>query len=180
MGGKQGFTIVELLVVLVVIAILATVAIVSYVSVQDRARNAQIIDTVGAWTKTFRMYEGSKGNYPDGPYEYVCLGSGFAALSPYAAGQCKAGTWTVADNATFMGQLATATGADAPTAPFPSFTLGTESYRAPLYLTRNGGHGITYVIKGSTSDCTIGAGWYSNSGYTVCRIVFDGDPYNGL
>lgn len=42
---KNGFTIVELLIVIVVIAILAAIALVSYTGIQERARTARSVST---------------------------------------------------------------------------------------------------------------------------------------
>lgn len=61
---KQGFTIVELLVVIVVIAILAAVSVVSYLGIQDRARASQVVSALDIYEKAFRLYKSEHGQYP--------------------------------------------------------------------------------------------------------------------
>ncbi len=53
---KQGFTIVELLIVIVVIAILAAVTIVAYNGIQDRAKNAAAQSAVSQASKKLMAY----------------------------------------------------------------------------------------------------------------------------
>lgn len=56
----------------------------------------------------------------------------------------------------------------------------TQYYRGLLYLNRNGGIGITYVLKGNGNDCTNGDGFFELEDYVACRRVLQGDPYQGL
>lgn len=58
---KQGFTIVELLVVIVIIAILAAVSIVSYNGLQNRAVDATVRSDLVANAKRLRMYYDTYG-----------------------------------------------------------------------------------------------------------------------
>lgn len=68
---KQGFTIVELLIVIVVIAILAAITIVAYNGVQARAKNAQTVQAVTQWVKAVKMYNLDTDTWPTGT---SCLG----------------------------------------------------------------------------------------------------------
>lgn len=69
MGGmsgnsRQGFTIVELLIVIVVIAVLATIAIVSFTGIQQRAKNNTKISTVKQIVNLVRLYKAENEEYP--------------------------------------------------------------------------------------------------------------------
>ena len=63
---KQGFTIVELLIVIVVIAILAAITIVAYNGTQQRARDARRDQDVAAIAKALELYYIDNGKYPSG------------------------------------------------------------------------------------------------------------------
>jgi type II secretion system protein G len=64
-GNKEGFTIVELLVVIVIIGILAAITIVSFVNVQDKARFANMQSDIKSITKILELYKTDNGNYPN-------------------------------------------------------------------------------------------------------------------
>ena len=66
---KQGFTIVELVIVIVVIAILAAISIVAYNGIQQRARDTQRKSDVATLTKALELYYTDNGSYPS------CYGS---------------------------------------------------------------------------------------------------------
>lgn len=89
---RQGFTIVELLIVIVVIAILATISIVAYRGIQDRAYAAKVDSAVDAYAKLFEMYKVDHGSYPEPPGpDGTCLGKPEdyqAVAGKYAAGAC--------------------------------------------------------------------------------------------
>lgn len=71
---RQGFTIVELLIVIVVIAILALISIVAYNGITQRAQNAQTQSATTAWVKGIRAYRlANNGAWPPGS-DWVCLG----------------------------------------------------------------------------------------------------------
>lgn len=61
---RNGFTIVELLIVIVVIAILAVITIVAYNGVQARARDSQLQSVANSWIKALRLYHVDHGSYP--------------------------------------------------------------------------------------------------------------------
>lgn len=61
---KNGFTIVELLVVIVVIAILAAISIVSYTGIQNRATETQVIASVKQASGKILQYQAIHGLYP--------------------------------------------------------------------------------------------------------------------
>lgn len=61
---KQGFTIVELLVVIVVIGILATVTMVSYGGITKKANETALLSDLNGGTKQFELYKAENDSYP--------------------------------------------------------------------------------------------------------------------
>lgn len=61
---RQGFTIVELLIVIVVIGILAAITIVAFTGVQARARDAERASEAQSIYKAIEMYRADNGAYP--------------------------------------------------------------------------------------------------------------------
>ncbi|GAA1817325.1 type II secretion system protein [Nesterenkonia flava] len=73
---RDGFTIIELLIVIVVIAILAAITVVAYNGMQQRARISAIGQEAAAWDKTIRMYQAATGEWPSHETRGgVCLNS---------------------------------------------------------------------------------------------------------
>lgn len=64
MTHRNGFTIVELLVVIVVIGILATITIVAYSNIQLRARDTVRSSDIGSIQKAIGLYYVDNGFYP--------------------------------------------------------------------------------------------------------------------
>lgn len=62
--SRNGFTIVELLVVIVVIGILATIVIISYNGVQARSRDSRRQSDIGNIIKAMELYYSDHGSYP--------------------------------------------------------------------------------------------------------------------
>lgn len=60
--NKQGFTIVELLIVVVVIAVLAAISIAGYNGIQQRARDSQRAQDLATIKKALMMYNAANGN----------------------------------------------------------------------------------------------------------------------
>ena len=58
---RNGFTIVELLIVIVVIAILASISIVAYTSIQERARNAKISTDLQTLSRAIQVARENSG-----------------------------------------------------------------------------------------------------------------------
>lgn len=62
--NRNGFTIIELLIVIVVIAILATLAIVAYSGIQQRAVVATLQSDLSNASKVLKLYQADYGVYP--------------------------------------------------------------------------------------------------------------------
>lgn len=82
---KNGFTIVELLIVVVVIAILAAITIVAFTGIQQRARNSGISVSLKDSVKLLSLYRSEKGSWPieaSGKQRYsYCIGRDFPVLT---------------------------------------------------------------------------------------------------
>ncbi len=61
---RQGFTIVELLIVIVVIAALAAITIVAFNGIQKRAQTSSVSSSLSNATKKIKLYQVDNGNYP--------------------------------------------------------------------------------------------------------------------
>ena len=75
MHKRNGFTIVELLIVIVVIAILAAVSIVAYNGVQQRARDSNRKSDLSVIAKALQMYNIDNGNYAVSDADGNCTGN---------------------------------------------------------------------------------------------------------
>jgi type II secretion system protein G len=62
--GRDGFTIVELMIVLVILAILASIAIPQYLTYLDKARLTASISTLSSLGNDMEAYRTDNGHYP--------------------------------------------------------------------------------------------------------------------
>lgn len=89
---KNGFTIVELLIVIVVIAILAAITVVAYNGIQERAWNSRAVANANTMQKVLMAYQSEHGRYPDysgiAGNEQVCLGGGYPDKNSDGIGDC--------------------------------------------------------------------------------------------
>lgn len=63
-GQKNGFTVVELLIVIVVIAIIAVIAIVAYTGITERAYNNRAVSELSSIARAIKLYHADRGEYP--------------------------------------------------------------------------------------------------------------------
>ena len=71
---RQGFTIVELLIVIVIIGVLAAISIVAYNGVQQRAKNGAIISVASQSIKAIQLYVSAEnGQYPSTVSDFTCI-----------------------------------------------------------------------------------------------------------
>ncbi|MET0980234.1 MAG: prepilin-type N-terminal cleavage/methylation domain-containing protein [Candidatus Saccharimonadales bacterium] len=86
---KNGFTIVELLIVIVVIGILAAITIVAYNGVQSRANNTAVQADMRNFGMKLEQYYAENGRPPATAAELNGIGYKFAANSYQALIYCK-------------------------------------------------------------------------------------------
>lgn len=73
-AGRQGFTLIEILVAATIIAVLSAIGVSSYSSVNRRSRDAKRISDLEQVRSALEMYRTDNGFYPD-------TGTGFKSLS---------------------------------------------------------------------------------------------------
>lgn len=101
---KQGFTIIELLVVIVVISILAAITIVSYSGIQARAEKAKTLTAVRAYKQALEVYKVGEDGYPT--TATYCLGNGYTDKTGDGIADCRWNSGNVNPDATFNTTLA--------------------------------------------------------------------------
>lgn len=186
MKYRGGFTLIEVLITVSVIVILTGIGVIMYAKAQDRAQNSQTKSLVKQWEEALRVYESQKGRLPDGASQYVCLGTSFPASGVFLTNECMHGDIRNVGVDTLLMATLKASGLDLPqnnllnTVTYADTSNNAENYRGIVYLTRNGGHGITYILKGSSEECHTGEAHLVVGGSVACRRVLDGDPYTGL
>ncbi|PRA06579.1 hypothetical protein CQ019_04150 [Arthrobacter sp. MYb229] len=71
--NRNGFTIVELLIVIVVIGILAAITIVAYNGIQNRAYDTTIQSDLSSMAKSLELYKADTGVYPQNATELIAM-----------------------------------------------------------------------------------------------------------
>lgn len=205
--ARQGFTIVELLIVIVIIAILAAIVIVSYNGISQRARNVARTSTAQQLHKAVQVAIVSAGAGEVGKkleesgqsWHRSCLGTGLPTIgsrsnvcaayegSPYA--------WGIDDFFTFMEAYATVPSMS----NFPEVASTDGDILYAPYLERGdvNASGVTlpdallleYYLEGTNQDCVLRPivkngvinnsviNTISGSGVTECMIFV---AYTGL
>ncbi len=169
---KDGFTIVELLIVVVVIAILAAITLVSYTGIQERAVEAKVVSMVDGYRKAFMLYATKHNSYPtysDMSQSAICLGSGYPVPSGATRGACvynASGSFAIysTDPATDPLNSVASSSYDG---SGPSYCrtdgicfvrTGLRFVDSPLYSLDGAPHPywMAYIVLGRTSSCPIG------------------------
>lgn len=123
---RNGFTIVELLIVIVVIAILAAISVVAYNGIQQRANNTRTAAAAKQLIGLIKAYTAAYGTFPDTS----------AAVCGTLDNSCTNNSNTVntASNATLMTELR---------------KVGTPPDSSPIPA--DGAYGIQYIYNGATT-----------------------------
>lgn len=180
----SGFTIVELLIVIVVIAILAAITLISYNGIVNRAKSAEVLSRVDAYTKAIRLYQAQNSAFPPitqaetGSLTTACIGtaSDYPATANLASGQCyKEGAATASTSATLNTQLSAFIGS-APKGSTDSVVSTDSNTRVRGLLYSNYGTSalLQYFQTGSNQQCGRGNASSDLTGYpglTLCIIT---------
>jgi prepilin-type N-terminal cleavage/methylation domain-containing protein len=152
--NKQGFTIVELLIVIIVIAILATITIVLYNGVQQRANNAKVAKSVSTYLNLFALYKSMNAQYPTPTTSgtMVCLGT------EYTNDRC----WlsNKYEDPALMATLQTTAGSanKLPSSDYGGSLKGITYSPSSVGNTLDGTatNFIAYIVMGSSTKCPVG------------------------
>lgn len=183
---RNGFTLVELLIVIVVIAIIATISVMSYKGTVARASNTRTVTIVNHYYKSIQLYKSLTGAYPMSPGEgsaqvtLVCLGLG------YKNGKCGIISDTqVRQSKTFMDDLQAKSGYDLSAIVNDRYgAVGGESFTGAMYgidvvasghTSTGRGRVIEWIMEGTNQNCGIAGSWAYNSasGNTACELNFE-------
>ena len=165
---RNGFTIVELLIVIVVIGILAAITIVAFNGVQDKAKNQLMVSAVRSYYGALKAY--AVENNGALPTNTGCLGS----TEVYTSNPCFIGANSYGYTPATNNALAPYLG-NTPNVPTGRITSGANSASGIFYYT-GGTQYIGFVILSSSSCPTIaGAEFDAQVAYGTnmyCRIKF--------
>lgn len=134
-GIRNGFTIVELLIVIVVIAILAAITIVAFNGIQNRANDSAVQGDLKNIAKLFEVYKVDNGRYPAGTSQLSGLGIKVTKTA-YAPG------FSAVNNLLYCRNTNTGSA---------SFALLGQSKSGALYVYRSETNGIT-ERRGATAQ----------------------------
>lgn len=84
---RDGFTIVELLIVIVVIAILASITVTAYRGVQNRAQDSRRVNDLKSIVKALELYKIDNGVYPTAAGSGLGLQQGWETSAREAPGE---------------------------------------------------------------------------------------------
>jgi len=164
---RNGFTIVELLIVIVVIGILAAITIVSFNGVQQKARNAQVVSGVQAYNKAILQYAAVNSAYPAAT---GCLGAN------YQTNQCWLGDQgTQVVNATLDSSLAEFIGSK-PTIATDRFSIGIGNNMRAGALYRPSPVTIIYYLQGAGQACGLSGASGGTEGGVVTQCILTLPP----
>lgn len=163
---KQGFTIVELLIVIIIIGILATITITTYSGIQTRAENTKTSAAAKQATKLLSAYKVINGDYPTyAGGTQACIGIGY---TNDICSQDADGSNAVTVSTSLNAKLS---------------TLGNIPQPSTKILTRDNGRQVTgmnfqysngmirYYLSGASTPCSGGGTGYNYADVTECRIT---------
>lgn len=161
MRRRNGFTIVELLIVIVVIGVLAAITVVGYNGIQTRAENTKTITAVSAYARALQSYAAINGGYPvTGVGVFACFGAPASGkcgnMTDAMAGVCGGNTVAGATSAAFDTAIRTVL-TSLPAPSLQNISCGTRTYSGAHYSANTSSVGyVTYYLKGDQTCGGIG------------------------
>lgn len=152
---RQGFTIVELLIVIVVIGILAAITIVAYNGIQTRAENSTTANGLAAYAKAFGLFAADNGSYPSTSV-YPCLGSPTSGACGKIAGGACTSTGATTVNTAFDNAMTPYLGSTKPSISSQSIACGGDTQFRGAHVDANASDTKNLYIKSffkGSGDC---------------------------
>lgn len=171
--AKNGFTIIELIVVVTVIGILAGIVFVNYNNAQIKARNADRAAEMHNWKNLFELYYANYGQYPPVANGNYCLGFNFPLGSDGQA-RCRDSAMTdpnysylQSGNAQLMTYLQ-----QVGTIPTNQPVRVGGDLVGPYMVYWGTGMSITEVFEGGKTDCppSMKYSWDNGNGAVLCYM----------
>jgi len=187
---KEGFTIVELLIVIIVVAIIAAVTLVAYNGIQMRAENSKTLAAVDQYSKALQLYKTNNGDYPltGGGFVFGCIAeSGTCGMTSGANGPDCASIGSSGINNTLNTAIKTVI-SKIPSISDQTMQCESKVVKGALYIVYGNYYGgdnrngyLLYYLRGD-QPCNTPAGSslvvpngriYYSSGTTRCYLQFD-------
>lgn len=185
-SDKQGFTLIEILVVIAVLGLLTSIALVGFNAVRQKSRNAKRMSDAGQYATALKMIFNETGSYPAPPrisasYDLYCLGD-FPNNTCWRDQEAYKPAISFVENAELNASVARYF----PALPINSLpwaggtTLKLYAYRCIDYSSDNtkcDKAEIFYGLEGNTAPCPAGeanyTGAFNMNNLTRCKKTLD-------
>lgn len=164
MRRKNGFTIIELIVVIAIIAVLAGIVLVGVNQYIAKARNSKKLADILEYAKALEIYRSEKGVYPYGDSGYCCLGINPPATECAFLGVC---TTINASLAPYFPALPSGTRLNSGGGSY-TYTSAKDEGGGACTANECGAFQIDYVLEGGNVACGPGVKTSSDANYTYC------------
>ena len=155
---RDGFTIVELLIVIVVIAILAAITLVAYNGIQNRANDNVVLSDISNIRKKMEVAKIDLGHYPQS----------FTDFTNYASYKLSKSSYDVSmSNAYYLADIANDT-----------YALGLRSKSLKGYILTNSGLQENVGVNAANTAAAIGTSWNIAGTYAIAGFNSSNGNWN--